>query len=417
MNLEIIIKILENVFTTDQELKDFLIECCNFLKTKMPRLITTHSKSNKMSIVRPIKPIIDTTYIHEPKNGAFIIKAELAGKPIKASSLIAAFDLDYTLIKPKSGRKFPKDYEDWILLDDVKKKLNKLYDSGYKIVIFTNQAGSSFSIDEFTKKIKSISTLIDVPLQTFVATDYGYCRKPSVGMWWLLTLNNDEIDMKKSFYVGDAAGRSKDFSASDLKFALNLGLKFYTSVKMEMENNIIPIHPLEVAACFDKYLQDPIKQTDEQELILFVGPPASGKTSFAKKFPDYVIACQDDLKTKAKVISVVKAALKEGHSVIVDRKNEYKDDRNIFIELAKTYEVPVRIIWFDMPRDLSEHLCTYREIITGKHIPAIVFNKYYSATKGLELPTKEEGAEVIKVFFQKDIKEVDNPTIFTNYLV
>lgn len=40
--------------------------------------------------------------------------------------------------------------------------------------------------------------------------------------------------MKKSFYCGDAAGRlktsstPKDFSDSDLKFALNIGLPFLT---------------------------------------------------------------------------------------------------------------------------------------------------------------------------------------------
>ena len=41
-----------------------------------------------------------------------------------------------------------------------------------------------------------------------------------------------KIDMNKSFYCGDAAGRKdgkhKDFSDSDYKFALNSGLPFKT---------------------------------------------------------------------------------------------------------------------------------------------------------------------------------------------
>ena len=43
-----------------------------------------------------------------------------------------------------------------------------------------------------------------------------------------------EVDHENSFYVGDAAGRpatkgrAKDFSADDLKFALNLKLPFKT---------------------------------------------------------------------------------------------------------------------------------------------------------------------------------------------
>ena len=53
-------------------------------------------------------------------------------------------------------------------------------------------------------------------------------------MWELLEKNNGGIAINKvkSFYCGDAAGRKdgkhKDFSDSDLKFALNVGLEFLT---------------------------------------------------------------------------------------------------------------------------------------------------------------------------------------------
>ena len=48
--------------------------------------------------------------------------------------------------------------------------------------------------------------------------------------------SGEEINMEKSFYCGDAAGRrqnwidkkKKDFSCSDRLFAMNLDLKFYT---------------------------------------------------------------------------------------------------------------------------------------------------------------------------------------------
>lgn len=366
--------------------------------------------------------MIDISNIHDPENGSFIINTNVSNKPLKSSSLIAAFDLDHTLIKPKSGNKFPKNTEDWVLLDSVKKKLNELYDEGYKIVIFTNQASSSFDLTEFDKKIRSISSLLEISLQLFGCTDYGFCRKPSIGMWWLLMNNNDVvIDMNKSFYVGDAAGRKEDFSDSDFKFALNLGLKFYTDVH-SLDKNLEyratkPIHPLVLAQCFDKYLdQEIVEKTEEQEMIILVGPPASSKSSYAKKFNDYLIVCQDDLKTKQKVINVTKKALKEGKSVIIDRKNEYLKDREEFINLANDFEVPVRIIWFDIPRDLSEHLSTYREIMTGKHIPTIVFNKYYSKEKGLEVPTDEEGAKVIKVYFKVDLSQVKNANVFNSYL-
>jgi len=74
---------------------------------------------------------------------------------------------------------------------------------------------------------------LDIPLTAFIACDYDYYRKPSLGLWeTLITINGDKkIDMKESFYCGDAAGRpvdkikgrkKKDFSNGDYLFAKNL---------------------------------------------------------------------------------------------------------------------------------------------------------------------------------------------------
>ncbi len=149
-------------------------------------------------------------------------------KNTKGLSKIAAFDLDHTIIEPRAGKIFPKNYSDWILLPGMKQKLNRLYNNGYKIVIFTNQSGNNFDPDKFRKKIHSIKKELGIPIQVFVCIGYGYCRKPSIGMWHLLLLNNNgvNIDMNRSFYSGDAAGRPGDFSDTDKKFAENIGIKF-----------------------------------------------------------------------------------------------------------------------------------------------------------------------------------------------
>jgi bifunctional polynucleotide phosphatase/kinase len=56
---------------------------------------------------------------------------------------IAAFDMDWTIIKTQSGATFPKDKNDWdFLYDDLTKdKLLKLSSEGFEIVVFSNQAG------------------------------------------------------------------------------------------------------------------------------------------------------------------------------------------------------------------------------------------------------------------------------------
>lgn len=70
----------------------------------------------------------------------------------------------------------------------------------------------------------------------FLAATYSdKYRKPAQGAWEYFLKNHTKkgsINMKKSFYCGDAAGRpktattKKDFSDTDRKFAINVGLPF-----------------------------------------------------------------------------------------------------------------------------------------------------------------------------------------------
>ena len=58
------------------------------------------------------------------------------------STKIAAFDMDWTLIKTKTGRTFPNNEHDWQMWHDkVPSKLRRLVADGFRIVVFTNQGG------------------------------------------------------------------------------------------------------------------------------------------------------------------------------------------------------------------------------------------------------------------------------------
>jgi bifunctional polynucleotide phosphatase/kinase len=69
-----------------------------------------------------------------------------------------------------------------------------------------------------------------------VSTHLDKYRKPSIYFWDLfLHRCESPIDYEKSFYCGDCAGRLynpttkvPDYKDSDLKFAINAGLKFLT---------------------------------------------------------------------------------------------------------------------------------------------------------------------------------------------
>ena len=158
---------------------------------------------------------------------------------LKDSDKIASFDMDDTMITRKSGAKWPKDAHDWIFLNEkVSPTIKKLADEGYKIVIFTNQNGikkGHTKAEDIQVKVGNIAKAIGVEMQVFAATSEDEYRKPGVGMWTIFAEKYNgkgKIKIEKSFYCGDAAGRKdakhKDFSDSDLKFALNVGIEFKT---------------------------------------------------------------------------------------------------------------------------------------------------------------------------------------------
>ena len=150
----------------------------------------------------------------------------------KNCTKVAGFDLDHTLLRPKNNRVFPLNKNDWELL--YKKEisvLHKLHNEDYKIVIFTNQGGISkgkTKLNNIIYKIDAFINKIGIPIDYMIAYEYNEYRKPNIGMWNIYKkYSMKRILRKNSFYCGDAAGRYKDFSDNDKKFADNIGIQFY----------------------------------------------------------------------------------------------------------------------------------------------------------------------------------------------
>ena len=103
---------------------------CRKLKNKTkkisPKMSSSKSPSSK-SIISKTPTITETDEYIIVKNG------DLSKKPH------AVFDLDYTLIKTKSGRKFPKDGDDWVYLYDNTREMLLEMSGAYNIILFTNQ--------------------------------------------------------------------------------------------------------------------------------------------------------------------------------------------------------------------------------------------------------------------------------------
>jgi bifunctional polynucleotide phosphatase/kinase len=132
-----------------------------------------------------------------------------------------AFDLDYTLIKTKSGKKFPQNEDDWMWLNkNVPKKLEQFHNDGYHVIVVSNQ--SSKKVEDVANKVKQIFDKLSITATVFICYGDEY-RKPNCRV-----INEHINPAFIEFYCGDACGRVGDFSNSDLLFAFNLGIKFLT---------------------------------------------------------------------------------------------------------------------------------------------------------------------------------------------
>ena len=69
-----------------------------------------------------------------------------------------------------------------------------------------------------------------------------------------------DLDMEKSFFCGDAAGRKNDHTNDDIMFSVNIGLKFCTP-EMFFENKEIYFEMVKGAKIYQKYkVEDGMKE-------------------------------------------------------------------------------------------------------------------------------------------------------------
>ena len=346
---------------------------------------------------------------------------------ISGSPLMAAFDMDSTLIVPKSGAKFPANRGDWRWMwPEVTSMLKRLHGLGYKIVIFSNQNGISKGKQnqgDITGKIQDMCANIDLPIQAFCASAGDKYRKPSPEMFRLYCQKYNggvEVDLTKSFYIGDAAGRpinwapkkKADHGAGDRKFAANARLPFQTPEEFFLQEDAVAFHwrtidPSEVLSRYESAngaAQAKVEAFNavlksighSQELILMIGIPASGKSTFAIRYLEskgYVRANRDLMGTMPKCLAAVKAALSSGKSAVVDNTNPSTSAREPFISLAKKSGVRVRALFMETPETLADHCNLFRERFNGtKRIPDIAYNMY---RKNFEAPSKTEGFDEV----------------------
>jgi bifunctional polynucleotide phosphatase/kinase len=313
-------------------------------------------------------------------------------------------------------------------------------------VIFTNQGGvtkGKLTIQAVVQRVEAFMEAavgVDVPFLVFAASGDDHHRKPATGMWDYMVrefFGNDpnRIDLANSLYVGDAAGRpkgweqnkKKDHSCGDRKFALNVGIAFHTPEEFFLGQDVYKdwkFDVIDIKKHFENNTKKPydtkdIIDGDRQELVLFTGFPASGKSTFYKKHfaPNgYVHVNRDTLNTPAKCQKAAQEALRSGKSVVIDNTNPDRESRKAYLKIAKDAGVRARCFTFNTPRDLAEHLNLYREKITqgeSKHVPGVGYNMYNK--KKEDVSPKEGWDEIKAIEFIPDLSDEASSKRFYEY--
>ncbi|KAG8981507.1 hypothetical protein FRB90_007208 [Tulasnella sp. 427] len=346
----------------------------------------------------------------------------------KSSTKVAAFDLDGTLIKPKSGVRFAKDHEDWKWWADgsiIPNKLKELDEQGYAIVLVTNQAlgeppkgkakdpNARAKLPKFKKffdKLPLIASAIStVPFRVFVATAKDQYRKPIPGTWFEL----ERLYRTEGIEIGKSR-RNGDHNITDRLYAQNIGIPFFTPEEFFLNKppkTFKPrgFHPSSLPSDPEAPLFTPTStpliplNPVKPEIVLFVGYPAAGKTSFYKRHfapAGYVHVNQDTLKSKPKCLAAVREAIRSKKSCVVDNTNRDMTTRADYHGIAQ--ELNVAFVW-NITLDLAWHINLYRAHFLSEAVKANestremlgygVFTQFQNA---FQPPTIEEGFSEVK---------------------
>lgn len=300
-------------------------------------------------------------------------------RPTESSKKIAAFDLDHTLLKPCGKHTFPKNRDDaQLVYPEVYLKLRCLQKEGYKVIIFTNQSGlgKHITVEDIYYKIdKHLPNGHDIGV--YISYKSDKYRKPMMGLFDEFMADNGSVT--DIFYVGDAAGRKGDHSASDAQFAYNCGIPFYTPEQyfIGKQEEIPDVPKLQVPEPIQVKRRFPSKT-----VVILIGPPGCGKSTFAsevvQKHPAAVIISNDTSGSADKSLKLYRKALESAEIIIIDNTNATILNRASYSELAKDNGYKVYAVTFVVDRKVASHLNYYRAYTEDKPIvPSVAYASFY----------------------------------------
>ena len=287
------------------------------------------------------------------------------------------FDLENTLIVVKKGHP----WKWWHA--SVPDKLRDLANAPGNLILISHDAKRNSDENSVLSMVAEIVVQLGIPVCVLV-TFHGQNAKPRTHTWDLFA-SQIMPECLHHLVVGHAQQK-----LMNLKFATNLGCPYKTPQEFFLNG---PLEDLPRLKNWSEWLssQVPLDSSkwgprQQQELVLLVGRPVSGKTTLANHvFHRYTILSLDESGTIPKLVKATKCALADGASVVIDAPNATVAERRRYISCATT---PVRALVISVADDVANQLNAYREACGGKRVPTITINNYFSK---YEAPTLEEG--------------------------
>ena len=127
------------------------------------------------------------------------------------------------------------------------------------------------------------------------------------------------------------------------------------------------------------------------ELIILIGYPACGKSTYAKHVKHKIIN-QDSLRTKQKCLKLFNYYISNETNIIIDNTNTVKKTRAEYINIALQNNYYIKCIHF--MNDI--HYCIEQNLSRYPKVPNVVF---YKIRKHYENPSLNEGFDIIENIF------------------
>ena len=140
-------------------------------------------------------------------------------------------------------------------------------------------------------------------------------------------------------------------------------------------------------------------------MLILTGIPGSGKSTFAEALvrgkPDvYVRVNQDYLGSRPACERITKQVLQIGKCPVIDRCNFDPSQRAKFLNIAKTFQIPVDCVVFQLPIELCIQRCCERrhhETVTAENAAEIVRTMVRQFSPPLPNHNNSESFRTIKV--------------------